>query len=533
VAIARLAATLALLAVLSATAGAVRQAAGGSQAALSCTAGASPRTMRAEGLTELTGPIVITCTGGTPPIKLQKVPEYAFTVSLSAAATNRNGDAFLFVDNGRPRTATVTGNQLKWVNVPVASPGSTGSRVIRIRGIRLNASGLASANSPTPVQAALSVAGATTMTLQNPVVTVGFVQQGLSLAVANAADSSILAQPVTLPHCSSTQSVRIATLRFGERFATAFLARRTPGAAPQNSPTATYDGSESDYFDPAVFGQLGLADFGTRLEADFAGVPKDVTLSVEVSRSSATGSGYSAALTQSPTGPFSALPAQGQPAGTRPLAGGAATAADWEVVNAGSGFARFDFGVYATVTKTDSGPQPTAPLTVAGGLAPASTDTTASTGPVPRFSAKATSPPAGLLTLKACPTATTSTTTTTQTTQTAPVQTTSAPAPQLTELTFSPLRLRAMATISYRLSAPATVVFTVERAVKVHGKKRWVRVRGRFAIVSKAGDTRIQFNGRLAGKRLGPGVYRLLATPKTPSGSGAQRLVAFTVSSRR
>jgi hypothetical protein len=69
---------------------------------------------------------------------------------------------------------------------------------------------------------------------------------------------------------------------------------------------------------------------------------------------------------------------------------------------------------------------------------------------------------------------------------------------------------RGGAKVSYRLSGAAAVTFRVERR---HGG-RWVRVRGRFKQAGKSGANSLRFSGRVGGKRLRAGRYRLVAIPQ-------------------
>jgi hypothetical protein len=80
--------------------------------------------------------------------------------------------------------------------------------------------------------------------------------------------------------------------------------------------------------------------------------------------------------------------------------------------------------------------------------------------------------------------------------------------------------------VRFNLSEPGTVKFTVERKTRGRkmGKKcvaqtkanrkkracvRWVRVKGSFTRAGKAGKNSFKFRGRIGGKRLKPGTYRL------------------------
>ena len=80
--------------------------------------------------------------------------------------------------------------------------------------------------------------------------------------------------------------------------------------------------------------------------------------------------------------------------------------------------------------------------------------------------------------------------------------------------------------VSYSLSEPGSVKFTVDR--KTRGRKvgsrckaqtrsnrtrkaciRWVKVKGSFTVAGKAGTNRFKFRGRIGGRALRPGSYRL------------------------
>ncbi|PZS34041.1 MAG: hypothetical protein DLM61_04275 [Pseudonocardiales bacterium] len=68
------------------------------------------------------------------------------------------------------------------------------------------------------------------------------------------------------------------------------------------------------------------------------------------------------------------------------------------------------------------------------------------------------------------------------------------------------------ALLRYRLSKPATVAFSVERAKSGHrGGQQAVRLPGTFTRPSRSGRNRVRFTGRLRGRRLPPGRYRLVA----------------------
>ena len=78
-------------------------------------------------------------------------------------------------------------------------------------------------------------------------------------------------------------------------------------------------------------------------------------------------------------------------------------------------------------------------------------------------------------------------------------------------------RRRAGTRISYALDEAARVTFTVKRivtrVVRKRTRTRYVPVRGSFADAGEAGGNTIRFSGRMAGRRLKPGRYRLVALP--------------------
>lgn len=101
--------------------------------------------------------------------------------------------------------------------------------------------------------------------------------------------------------------------------------------------------------------------------------------------------------------------------------------------------------------------------------------------------------------------------------------------------------------VSYLLSEAATTRFRVERALP--GRRsggrcvrpsretrhraacvRWVRVRGSFRRSAGPGPASFRFAGRIGGRRLFPGRYRLLAAPRDALGTGgAVKRAAFRV----
>jgi hypothetical protein len=86
-------------------------------------------------------------------------------------------------------------------------------------------------------------------------------------------------------------------------------------------------------------------------------------------------------------------------------------------------------------------------------------------------------------------------------------------------------------TVRYRLTEPATVEFTVERA-RSHGGYR--RLTGSLTEPGRRGADRFRFSGRLRGRRLRPGRYRLAAVPTDAVGNRGRTVRAgFRILPRR
>ncbi len=72
--------------------------------------------------------------------------------------------------------------------------------------------------------------------------------------------------------------------------------------------------------------------------------------------------------------------------------------------------------------------------------------------------------------------------------------------------------------LTYRLAAAAKVTFRVERRHTIHGHTHWTMLTGSLSWTSPAGTTRLRFSGRLDGKALPSGRYRLVLTPHDRDG---------------
>jgi len=86
--------------------------------------------------------------------------------------------------------------------------------------------------------------------------------------------------------------------------------------------------------------------------------------------------------------------------------------------------------------------------------------------------------------------------------------------------------------VTFTLDQAARVRFTVQQSRNgrkgKHGK-RFVTLKGSFTLAGRAGTNTFHFTGRLNGKRLAPGKYRLVATPKANGKIGKKATAGFTI----
>ena len=202
-----------------------------SQATQCYIASDSAPTVRATGLTELLGDIVINCYGGTPTTVGTPVPQNNIQVFLNTNLTSRITsspftEVLMLIDephslanptipllpcdpantqsgvcsilgtgtgagtyNGSPGRPNVfqarqaSGNSVSFVGVPIDPPGTSGARTIRIANLRGNANQLGAV--PTQIVAFISISGTSQLPLINPQHTVAIVAPGLSYSFTN------------------------------------------------------------------------------------------------------------------------------------------------------------------------------------------------------------------------------------------------------------------------------------------------------------------------------------------------------------
>jgi hypothetical protein len=241
------------------------------QTAQTCTSNASVTpTLRSEGFTELTGDIVITCTGGPTVTPGTAISSANITVFFGTQMTSRllgtggisnASEALLMIDepnnpslgtygsnqamvvcstpasgctdfsatasgtapSGSPYSnnggnvmaagaanifqGLVTGNSVTFQGVPILAPGSTGTRVYRMTNLRVNANALnSSSTAPAPVNAFISISGSTSLPLTNSQLVVGYATSGLTTALKTGSGGSLSSSGTSFNQCQSQNS---------------------------------------------------------------------------------------------------------------------------------------------------------------------------------------------------------------------------------------------------------------------------------------------------------------------------------------
>src|SRR5437588_422342 len=195
--------------------------------AFTCIANAgTPPIVRAEGITELVGDVVLQCSGGAPTPVGAAVPLQNVTVFLNTNITSRLvGGSFA---NGSE------------AEMPIDAPGTTAVRTIRMTNVRGNACQLGTSSTliPTQIVMFISVNGSQQVTINNPQQTVAFIQPGLVTGGTSRTELQCNSLNNTLLGSSSnTTTDRPGFLTATEGFASSFKARgyAQPPAVPANT----------------------------------------------------------------------------------------------------------------------------------------------------------------------------------------------------------------------------------------------------------------------------------------------------------
>lgn len=386
--------------VLSVFLGAVAANPASAQANFSCNASVLSNAIRAEGLAELVGDLILTCTGGTAGQTLTyNIQVYANTnITSRLLEPPTLTEALLGID-APPYPAEklfsgqlMTKNMVLFQGVPIAMPGS-GTRTLRIMNLRVNATTLPLGSAVTLF---VSGAGVTSLPITNPQQNVALIQTGMSMEVRKIDDSA--PDVPVLATCTGNNETlltgggyppppapggRTFNLKFKEGFSNAFRKKN----------------DENGYNDPSLpppKDRAGQADHGTRLRAVFRDLPLGVTVFVTVQAVvQGTSAGVQAQCTTTPGGALSSCPLSSPADGGLyrvPVSG----EVYWEITAASSGAAEsVSFGV--AVAYNPGVPAGTA--NVLASFSPISTAGEATSGPddLPRFISTASPVPAFIL----------------------------------------------------------------------------------------------------------------------------------------
>jgi len=219
--------------------------------AFQCVANAGvPPLVRAEGIAELVGDLVLNCTGGVPagmtvpngpsgPVSIPLINVQVFLdVNITSKlydTTNNASEALLMIDEPvdaqqkicvgtvgtgscvvppRPQDPGGTykqpylvgetttypynvfqgrvqgANSVAWLGVPIDAPGTLFTRIIRVSNLRGNANmkGVSSTLVPSQIIAYISATGTQSVPINNPQQTVAWIQTGLSTSIRNFVD---------------------------------------------------------------------------------------------------------------------------------------------------------------------------------------------------------------------------------------------------------------------------------------------------------------------------------------------------------
>jgi hypothetical protein len=298
------------------------------QPAFSCNSNAGvPPIVRAEGLTELVGDLILNCTGGNPTALGAQVPRVNFQIFLNTNVTSRLlndpwSEALLMIDEpagtdtngGNLRYCTINGgcpmtgvggqaggvnylngdaqnpspanvfqgrqsgaNQIVWLGVPIDPPGTTTTRIVRITNVRANANqlGVSSTLIPTQIVMFVSATSTTSIPINNPQQTVAFIQPGLTFGIRTVLGQTNYLQCVSNNRGAATDSSSSMAsmrhiLRFSEGFASSFkrrnIAYTNADVSPVPQPQNTPNNNfftESGFYNPFAVAGSNNSPTGT------------------------------------------------------------------------------------------------------------------------------------------------------------------------------------------------------------------------------------------------------------------------------
>jgi hypothetical protein len=179
--------------------------------------------------------------------------------------------------------------------VPFDPPGTNWTRTLRITNVRIDATQLAAGQS---VAVSVSISGPQSISITNPVLTAGLVQQALEFSTAGSSTFRQCEPPIG--YCPSFQ------VQFRELIPAAFKLRQTD-ANIQAEPGQILD-TESGFWNPNFgtqanrgdLGEAGHATHATRLIARFANIPSGIQIYTTTTGQRAAGIGPIQAIQMDP-----------------------------------------------------------------------------------------------------------------------------------------------------------------------------------------------------------------------------------------
>ncbi len=406
-----------------------------------CSANAGvPPVVRAEGVTELLGDIVLACTGGTPTAAGLPVPGRNIVVSLNTDITSRLvgfpssvTEALLVIDEPSPSVqklcasppcsltgagssgvnyengasfnvfpASLIGGQLSWSGVPIDPPSTGARRTLRITNLRGNVARLPVSTGliPTQIFASISFPGTGLSSTQliiaysKPGKTVTLSEWGGNFISSLTFQKAGGVNPQLVTSSAATGAIGNFAYAIREGFSSSAKMKVLAGSIGQSFPGYIYN-TESGFYNPFFsatngLNLAGLATQGTRFMARFDNVPSGVKLFATVNSTnsgSATaqlvstdnqGAGVYAPVSQTTTALFGAAQFAIAPV---TITNGSGVAV-WEVTGIDPLIQEtLKFGIVTAYTTPVAGS-----ATLTGLLAPTTTISNADNfSPVPRF----------------------------------------------------------------------------------------------------------------------------------------------------
>ncbi|MEN6536290.1 MAG: hypothetical protein ABFD89_21715 [Bryobacteraceae bacterium] len=384
-----------------------------------CTANAGVTPLvRAEGIAELVGDLLLNCSGTVPTggitSNIRIFANTTVTSKIAGGPLPSGSEALLLINDPAPAAqivrvypsidnsvnpnvfqgANYAANVVDWYSIPIATAaeaGTTVTKTLRITDIRANAAqlGVSSTLIPQPIQLSISISGATSVGVNNPTQTVAWVQKGLTFSAQDGITH--------LRQCEPRPFGEPIVVTFTEGFASAFKAQ---GDSTQQNPGTSYN-TESGLI-PAGLAAYSLATQGTRFMAVFTNVPTGITLTAEgnfnIPSTGLTVQSVSGADENGNGGTVSGADIAFGTGGTITFV--------WEVTAAPADSIGRNEIVDFNVTPSWSISSPPAggtTMTVRGNYAPISTITTAShSAPLPRFQDTSSAITGGAITIEPC-----------------------------------------------------------------------------------------------------------------------------------